>query len=109
MAQPTKQQKDRYIRDNLEKVKETKRASQKRGQEKRNEKQRLSRLLFPEKRKAHREVAKALKSGVLLKSPCWECGSVDSVSHHVDYSKPLDVIWLCSKHHLQLHTEHRGY
>jgi hypothetical protein len=27
--------------------------------------------------------------------------------HHPDYSDPLNVVWLCRKHHRQLHREKR--
>ena len=41
-----------------------------------------------------------LRRGKLKRQPC-QCGSPDSEMHHEDYSKPLDVVWLCSScHHL---------
>lgn len=34
---------------------------------------------------------------------CRECGSQDSQKHHADYSKPLEVEWLCRDCHEKLH------
>lgn len=53
---------------------------------------------------AHGKVAWALKTGKLTKQPCEVCGAIDSEAHHDDYSKPLDVRWLCSPHHNQHHN-----
>ena len=39
--------------------------------------------------------------------PCEVCGIPESHAHHDDYSRPLDVRWLCEKHHKQLHKERR--
>jgi hypothetical protein len=47
--------------------------------------------------------AEYLKRGVLKKLPCRVCDSAETQMHHPDYSKPLDVIWLCAKHHRDLH------
>ncbi len=57
----------------------------------------------PEKDSARRRVSRAVKNGELKRKPCEVCGSFYSQAHHEDYSKPLDVIWLCRKHHLELH------
>ena len=43
-----------------------------------------------------------IQRGIITKQPCRECGSY-AEAHHPDYSKPLDVIWLCRKHHMELH------
>ncbi len=61
----------------------------------------------PEKHRAHRMVAYALKKGRLLKTPCMICGETKSESHHEDYSKPLDVLWFCRKHHAEHHEKKR--
>lgn len=53
----------------------------------------------PEKSRAHREVYFAIRRGALKKEPCF-CGDLDVQAHHYDYSKPLDVEWLCKKHHV---------
>jgi len=35
---------------------------------------------------------------------CDICGTEENIhGHHPDYSKPLDVIWLCKSHHDKLH------
>ena len=54
---------------------------------------------------AHRVVRSALLSGNLTRQPCSVCGSVKRIhAHHDDYSKPLDVIWLCPVHHRERHA-----
>ena len=58
----------------------------------------------PEKRKAHNAVKNALRSGKMHRHPCCICGN-KAQAHHEDYSKPLDVIWLCSRHHADRHIE----
>lgn len=44
-----------------------------------------------------------VKRGKLKKEPCKICGNLDSQIHHPNYDKPIDIIWLCRKHHLELH------
>ena len=59
---------------------------------------------FPEKKKAQSIVAVAIKSGFLERKPCVKCG-LKAQAHHEDYSKPLNVIWYCPKHHAERHVE----
>lgn len=49
-------------------------------------------------------VKAAIKSGRLVRGPCAVCGVLRAHGHHADYSKPYDVVWLCPKHHKQLHA-----
>lgn len=58
----------------------------------------------PEAYKAHSAVSNALRTGRLQKEPCLFCGEAKVQGHHRDYSKPLDVVWLCSKCHRRLHA-----
>lgn len=53
-----------------------------------------------------RSIAKVYASrGKLPKQPCRVCGSTVKVErHHPNYSKPLKVVHLCRKHHLELHA-----
>ena len=52
---------------------------------------------------ARRVTRRAIAEGKLVKLPCQVCGG-DSEAHHPDYSKPLDVVWLCASHHKEIHT-----
>ena len=54
---------------------------------------------------AHSSVARAIRSGELIRKPCSRCGEAKSVAHHEDYDKPLEVVWLCQPCHKQRHKE----
>lgn len=45
------------------------------------------------------------KRGKLVQVPCEKCGSPKSQMHHHDYSKPLEVEWLCRPCHMTLHRQ----
>ena len=63
-----------------------------------------SREKFPEKYRARMLVGIALRAGTLLRAPCKLCGSDKKLNaHHEDYSKPLEVAWLCSACHNKEH------
>lgn len=54
---------------------------------------------------AHNAVARAIRSGRIVKSPCQMCGSRQNIhAHHDDYFLPLNVMWLCSEHHQARHA-----
>lgn len=55
----------------------------------------------PEKVTARRKLANAIKTGKTIRQPCEVCGE-KSQAHHEDYSKPLEVRWLCFKHHREI-------
>lgn len=70
------------------------------------ETQRAWRQRNPEKVRCHNAVSRAIRRGKLTRGPCEECGSTESIhAHHADYSKPLEVRWLCPAHHGRIHTE----
>lgn len=50
-------------------------------------------------------VRRAVEAGTLVKNPCQVCGAAKVQGHHSDYTKPLDVMWLCQTHHRQLHAK----
>jgi hypothetical protein len=46
-----------------------------------------------------------LKRGKLTKGPCEDCGVEEAEMHHEDYSRPLEVTWLCRQCHLDRHHD----
>jgi hypothetical protein len=44
----------------------------------------------------------------LKPKPCERCGLIKVHGHHENYDKPLEVVWLCPKHHSQRHKEMRA-
>jgi hypothetical protein len=57
---------------------------------------------YPERKNAQAKVSRAIKKGTLIKQLCFMCGD-KAEAHHPDYSRPLDVVWLCPSHHRQAH------
>jgi hypothetical protein len=57
------------------------------------------------KKQAHRLLRAAVLRGDLVKKEnCSECfAATPLIAHHHDYSKPLDVHWLCKKCHAKEH------
>ncbi len=60
-----------------------------------------------EKRLAHRIIDGAIAKGSINPPErCTVCNKKRKLdAHHEDYSKPLDVIWLCRKHHIARHKQ----
>ena len=52
---------------------------------------------------AQRAIRRFIKLGVITQLPCAICGNNNSGGHHPDYSHPLRVVWLCQKHHSEMH------
>lgn len=67
--------------------------------------QKKRRASHPEKSKARYTAANAIRSGQLERQPCEVCGKENAQAHHPDYSKPLDVQWLCFIHHRMAHGQ----
>ena len=62
-------------------------------------------LRYPERVIARQKVQIAKKSGKLIQRACAVCGEAKTEAHHEDYSKPLEVVWLCSKCHREVHKK----
>lgn len=75
------------------------------GRAEMREELRKYRAKFPEKYRARKIVERALACGSLKRMPCEVCANTKSEAHHDDYSKPLDVRWLCRKHHIEHHLK----
>ena len=63
------------------------------------------------KTRAHALVKAAVTLGVLVRRPCEVCGARQDeggqkiYAHHEDYSRPLEVRWLCTSCHRLLHRD----
>lgn len=58
----------------------------------------------PKTRKAQQVVSGQVKRGKMTRQPCCVCNQPNADAHHEDYSRPLDLVWLCDKHHKQRHV-----
>lgn len=60
---------------------------------------------YPDKAEARSVVSQAIRAGRLIPLPCARCGYPVSEAHHPDYNRPLEVIWLCRRHHVEAHQD----
>lgn len=56
----------------------------------------------PEKYAAQVALNNAVRSGKVVKQPCEVCRATKVHGHHDDYTKPLEVRWLCPLHHAEV-------
>lgn len=60
------------------------------------------------RKKAYSKVIQSLKMGRLKRKSCQHCNStMKTHTHHKDYSKPLDVMWLCPSCHKIEHNKEK--
>lgn len=65
------------------------------------------REIDPLKIAAYNAVNLAIKNGEIAPQACEKCGSIPADAHHDDYSKPLDLRWLCRSHHREIHGRNK--
>ncbi len=59
----------------------------------------------PQAHKAQTALHNAVRDGKIKREPCIFCGTEERIhGHHCDYSKPLEVTWLCAKCHHRYHA-----
>lgn len=59
----------------------------------------------PMKARARSLVKMRIRRGKMVRGACEVCGEPNAQAHHPDYRKPLDVRWLCLKHHREHERE----
>ncbi len=59
-----------------------------------------------ERQAAKNAVKYAIRTGKLVREPCFICGSEESVAHHSSYAKDMRLVvtWLCTPHHNEIHN-----
>jgi hypothetical protein len=100
----------RYVSNNREKVREKGRIQEAKYREKRREKYK-EQGFDPVKNRAYANLRYAMKTGRVVKGECEQAGEDcwgEIQAHHDDYSKPLEVRWLCASHHGLLHAQQRA-
>ena len=79
------------------------------GQRRQREWQRRYKLANLEKIRAQRRLRTAVDNGTIQRpSTCEECGSPKPQAAHYDYSRALDVRWLCQPCHMKWDATRKG-
>jgi len=67
----------------------------------------------PDRARARQTITWLLASGQITPQPCEadkngrKCGVMPTQSHHPDYSRPLEIVWLCPNCHKALRSKGR--
>lgn len=94
------------VRKNPDYVKETSRRNRRNKKENPTGMTKTRAVVDRHKVKVRSQTRCAVLRGDILRGPCSECGATDRVhAHHEDYSRPLDIIWLCKACHSKRHAE----
>lgn len=93
-----------YRRKNTERKREINRRWRESHREQDRERLRRWRSENELKQWAQNLVKRAVNQGRLRQRACLMCESVETVAHHPDYLRPLEVVWLCERHHKQVHA-----
>jgi hypothetical protein len=101
-----RERKARRRRENPEAERALRRAYYARNAEKIAEANLIKRATKREHACARRQVQLAVRMGDLVPGECdvgGDCfGAIEA--HHDDYSRPLEVRWICKGHHMQMHS-----
>ena len=93
----------KWRENNPDKARELSRKNFERRREKQCIYTRLRRKLFPEQKKAVNAINNMIRAGKIKRKKCIYCDKIGE-GHHPDYTKPLEVIWMCSSHHKRFHN-----
>ena len=64
-----------------------------------------NRIRYPERAIARDAMRQKIRSGKIVRQPCSVCGEKNAQSHHINYERPFDIVWLCVKHHSEIHQK----
>ena len=53
--------------------------------------------------KCRMTVREAIQRGKISRGDCVKCGKPQAQAHHEDYTKPFEIVWLCSTCHAEHH------
>lgn len=94
------------LKNRIKNIDKVRAYDRKRGSRQTREYHQLYKARFPAKYKAKTMINNFIRDGKIKRGEfCQVCGSDWKIEgHHCDYSKPLDVMWLCSPCHKQWHA-----
>ncbi len=95
----------KYRRSEVGRITHKKHRQSEKGRAVQRRANRVYQLANPEKKKARDAISSAIQYGKIQRPIfCEECGlPAETQGHHPDYSKPLEVEWLCQDCHTEIH------